>query len=240
MSDHKAEPASVTADESELRRAATELPGWELAESATTVLAVAIERATAEDVVFSDPRQQAAVAAAIRGFRAIRSGLVVMASGYELEADSLARVMVELYLNVRPAIDDDAGEEARAWLTGKRERGITGRAEEAFGSRRPYKTLSMAAHGDARALAHLIVEEGDGQIVRWGPSRTERSQALLFGFTVGARDFAVLLEEAGLGLIPELGPLDRWMERDIPGFKANFNWYEHVRARGEGSPPEEG
>lgn len=72
-------------------------------------------------------RVTASMVGGIRAFRAVRAGMAILASGYELEADAMSRVLLELFVETRSAVQDASGETARVWLSGGRERGISSR-----------------------------------------------------------------------------------------------------------------
>ena len=211
--------------EAALREEWNSLSERHVADAAGSVLAVAIDRATAnKGTPEQEPIKLAVLVAAIRAFRAIRAAMAAAAAGYELEAEAMNRAVLELFVSARAALDDSTGQEAQAWLAGKRTRGIGRRVDAAMPRRGVYGALSQAVHGDPRGLVRLLGHDDDEQVIEWGPNRSDRAYGLLFAFAVGARDFAVLLEEAGLGPHPELTPLDTLLEAKVPGFKRDRVW----------------
>src|SRR5205823_5967395 len=83
---------------------------------------------------------------------------------------------------------------------------------------------SQAAHGDPRVLRRLTVEDEDGPAVEWGPRLTQRYRTVLVGFALGARDMAVLLEEATGETFAELGALDELLQRAVRGWSPTRDW----------------
>lgn len=221
--------------EAAIREEVDRSPERHIAEAASSVLAVVLDRSgevlaesqsrAAEDVGPSPERLilPAVLAAAARAFRTARAGMAVVRAGYELEADAMTRVMLELYVSARAILDDPTGVEARAWVTGGRRRGI-GKRVDAAAPGEIYDSLSAAAHGDPRGLRRLAVERDDGPTVEWGPRLTERFRAVLIGFALGARDMTVLLEEATGQTHPELSDLDDLLVRSVPGWSPGRDW----------------
>jgi hypothetical protein len=222
MTEPDAQPPHV--HESELRRALQQERDLALTQWSSSVLAVAIDRASgriadAEDAVRL--RRVAAIVAAIRGFRFARAGVAVVEAGYELEADAYVRGIVELLVDARAAVHDASGAEARRWLEGGRERGISGRIRRATGTPDVYRQLSRAAHGEPRAIVALAA---GAETVEWGPRRTERCEKLLLTFALSCRDLAVLLEEAGYPRVRELDELDVALAQRVPGWRPDADW----------------
>jgi hypothetical protein len=123
---HLCHTGSPTEHEDELRRRVSSSQERHLAEAASSVLAVVLERFG--DVLTADQRLDgnaidqsarrliagAILAASARTFRTVRAGIAVVSSGYEPEADAMTRVLLELYVSARAILDDPTGEEARA------------------------------------------------------------------------------------------------------------------------------
>jgi hypothetical protein len=213
-------------DEARLRQQTHTLPEFQLAEAATSVLAVVIDR-TAESTtqqsepLRSDPEaliRATVLATAIRAYRAARAGIIIVTSGYELEADAMTRLVTELYVQGRRIVDDPSGEEAREWLGLKRRHGIGKRIKEAAGADL-YGALSVAAHGDPRGLRQLLGSGTAGDTVaQWGPRHSGRHQTVLNQFSIAARDMAVLLEECTGRQHKELELIDRGLQKLVPGW----------------------
>lgn len=104
----------------------------------------------------------------VRIFRTIRAAMAVLSIGYEPEARALDRILVELMAHRRAIIDDPSGEEAHAWLAGKRERGIAAKVRT-MAPRELYENMSQEAHGDPRAVWSLYDHRSEAIIV--GPQR---------------------------------------------------------------------
>lgn len=211
--------------EEQLRAEFQQLPGRALVDVSCSALAVAIERASsrrAEDEATA-LRETAALAAGIRAFRMIRAGLAAVASGYELEADAAIRVVLELFVGVKPALADPTGEEARRWLT-RGQRSRVGQRIDATGGEDAYASLSRVAHGDPRAVLRLSVETKEGAAIEWGPGRTTRTPRILNHYAIGARDFAVLISETFKLAVPELDHADRVLAAAVPEWKPDAAW----------------
>jgi hypothetical protein len=87
-----------------------------------------------------------------------------------------------------------------------------------------YGPLSRAAHGDARAVLSLVNASVGDQAVEWGPSFTTRIPEVLRSYAVGARDFAVLLEQVSETEHPEVQQLDDILVANVPGFSTDEDW----------------
>jgi hypothetical protein len=218
-------PADHEAEINELYAA---LPERQLAELASSTLAVVLHEVSEDEALsgHADPfRVTAAVVGGIRAFRAIRAGMAILAAGYEVEADAMSRVVLELFVETRSAVHDPSGEIARAWLKGGTARGISGRVKAAMPKTpQTYAELSRAAHGDPRALLGLALGEGDEHVVEWGPRHTPATARCLIGYAVGSRDMAVLVEEATGGRFEVVEALDRVMAESVPGWRPDADW----------------
>src|SRR4051812_48709591 len=86
--------------EAEIRNSYEQLCERGLAEMASSTLAVVIHETSQRPLPDSEAdrlRLTASLFGAIRGFRAIRAGMAILGSGYELEADAMTRVVLELF-----------------------------------------------------------------------------------------------------------------------------------------------
>jgi hypothetical protein len=213
-----------TVHEAAIREAFDQLPERQLADLASSTLAEVLDKIGADAALWrslDEPsRLQAAMVGGIRAFRAIRAGMAVLANGYEMEADTMSRILLELYVQTREALEDSSGETARIWLTGQRGRGIGGRVRAAMHEKpTTYGALSRAAHGDPRALVGLAVVDDGQHVVEWGPSQTPATARCLVGFAIGARDMAVLLEDATGLRFSAITALDQVLVANVPGWR---------------------
>jgi hypothetical protein len=221
--------AATPADhEAEIRALYERLSERELAEAATSTLAVVLHEVGEERSLWERDdalRVTAAVAGGIRAFRAVRAGMAILACGYEVEADAMSRVLLELFVETRAAVQDASGNTAKAWLAGGRMRGVSSRVKAAMPDRpMTYGDLSHAAHGDPRALVGLAVSDGEDKVVEWGPRQTAATARCLIGYAVGARDMAVLVEEATDQSFAVIGALDHVMVERVPGWRPDNDW----------------
>lgn len=152
--------------EAKIRREVSELDGFDFLDAVSAILAEAIDRAgeRADELDLGDARKQAVMVASIRAFRAIRSASAVIASGYPMEAEPFTRLLLELFVCARAAVEDESGEEAIAWLEGKRARGIGKRTREALPDGSLYGSLSNAVHGDPRAVLRALSRHENGRV----------------------------------------------------------------------------
>jgi hypothetical protein len=216
--------------EAEIAEGFAEMREYVLADYATSVLGACIHAVTEQGGDIDDPRMAAAVVGGIRAFRAVRSGMAVLSVGYELEADAMNRVLLELFVETRAAVDDQSGDIARQWFTGGRRRGIGARVQAAMPHNpAAYDTVSRAAHGDPRALLERARDIDGRAIIEWGPSRSGATAQCLIGFAVAARDMTVLLEEATGTRFASMADLDRALERSVPGWRPDATWDERAR-----------
>lgn len=221
--------AGTPADhEAEIRALYERLPERELAELASSTLAVVLHQIGEDEPLWRQPgtdRLTAAMVGGVRAFRAVRAGMAILASGYELEADAMTRLLLELVAETRAAVQDPSGSTARAWLSGGRERGISSRVKAAMPHRpTTYKELSRAAHGDPRAAFGLAVADGDQHVVEWGPKQTPATARCLVAYAIGARDMAVLLEEATGRRLEAISALDQVLANRVPGWRPDAEW----------------
>jgi hypothetical protein len=176
MTDEPAELVDVAREEDDLSREFEALPERALGEVASTALAVVLVRCGGHRAPLGSAdrwRETATTVAAVRGFRAVRAGMAMLAAGYELEARAMTRMLTELLVHAQAAVEDPSGEEAHAWMGGQREHGISARVRaKTPNSPDTYKTLSRAAHGDPKGLQALMTADGDADVLDWRPSRS--------------------------------------------------------------------
>lgn len=214
--------------ENEIALQVVQLGEYHLAEAATSVLAMVIERTTEIALPEEDAERQhrtAVTVAAIRAFRALRTGMSIVCRGYALEADTMTRVMLELYVTATEVLAEPSGHQAKRWLTKGMGKGIKARVDAQVP--RPdgvYGPLSRAAHGDPRAVLGLLSANDDEQAIEWGPALTPRIADVLRSYAVGARDFAVLLEQVAQTPHPEVERLDQVLVAAVPGFEPAKDW----------------
>lgn len=145
----------------------------------------------------------------------------------------MSRVLLELAVETRTAIDDLSGTTARSWLAGERGFGISKRVRAAMPDRpETYGALSRAAHGDPRALMGLAVAEEEGPVLEWGPRQTAATGRCLISYAIGARDMAVMLEEVADRRSAGLDALDQVLAAHVDGWDPGRDW----SAEGNASP----
>lgn len=224
--------------EEDVRHEVAELEAFDFLDAVSAVLAVVIDRACTSLALRQTPevRKVAMVQAAIRAFRGIRAASAVIASGYALEAEPYSRMLLELYVSATVVLADPTDREAEKWLKGGHARGLGGRVKEAIPNPSVYGHLSQATHGDPRALSRALAQTADGGLtIEWGPASTPQTEEQLHHLAFAARDFAVLLEQAGLGGAPELEAVDIALQRLKPTWRpdAHFpNRHDDLSAEG--------
>jgi hypothetical protein len=210
------------ADEEAVRAEIGAVGAFDFLDVLSAVLAMAIDHAANLLDSRSDPklREIAMLQAAIRAFRGIRTASAVIASGYALEAEPYTRMLMELYVSAKAVLGDQTDQEAEKWLRGAHARGLGTRVKAAIPDPAVYGQLSQATHGDPRALARALLQESEGELrIEWGPARTAQSEEQLRHLAFTARDFCVLLEQAGLGRRPELDAIDQALQRLEPTWR---------------------
>lgn len=212
------------ANETQVRAEVDALDGKQLADSVSSVLASVIDRCTA-DLENRGAREIAVVYAAIRAFRAVRAAVNVITAGYPLEAEPFTRILLELFTHARAVIADSTDAEAKAWFAGDRGRGISKRVKDSMPDDSVYMHLSQTSHGDPRALARALRRETPGGFeLEWGPRQTDQTEQQLVHLALGAREFAVLLEEVGFGEQPYLAEVDRALQKALPDWRPDAEW----------------
>jgi len=214
--------------ENEIAQEVVQLREYHLAEAATSVLAIVIERTTERALPEKDAERQhrtAVTVAAIRAFRALRAGMSIVCRGYAVEADAMTRIMLELYVATTEVLAEPSGHEAKRWLTEGMGKGIKARVDAQVPQPDGvYGPLSRAAHGDPRVVLGLLNTTDAEQTIEWGPALTPRIADVLRSYAVGARDFAVLLEQITETSHREVERLDRVLVATVPGFDPAKDW----------------
>lgn len=141
----------------------------------------------------------------VRALRTVRAARAVLACGYEAEARAHDRVLVELQAHRRAILDDQTGEEARAWLAAERGRGITKKVK-AISPKDLYGNLSTDAHGDPRPVARLL--DPTSNEFQIAPRRTVATRASLLLHAGFSRDQAAVIARLGDIQIEGMAGLD--------------------------------
>lgn len=216
--------------EAEIAAGFAEMREYVVADYSTSVLGACIHAVTEAQGEIGDPRIAAAVLGGIRAFRAARSGMAILSVGYEVEADAMNRVLLELFVETRAAVGDESGETARQWFSGGRRRGVGARVQAAMPHRPAvYDTVSRASHGDPRALLELAADVDGRSTIEWGPRRGAATARCLVGFAIAARDMTVLLEEATGERFASMAELDRALQHAVPGWSPDASWDADAR-----------
>lgn len=215
------------AHEEDVRHEVAELEAFDFLDAVSAVLAVAIDRACTSLASRQTPevRKVAMVQAAIRAFRGIRAASAVITSGYAMEAEPYSRMLLELYVSATTILADQTDQEAEKWLRGAHARGLGVRVKEAMPNPSVYGHLSQATHGDPRALVRALARTAEGQLtIEWGPAVTPQTEEQLHHLAFAARDFAVLLEQAGLGSTSDLEAVDAALQRLKPTWRPDAHF----------------
>jgi len=166
-------------------------PEHELADWATTNLAVALDAAARLMPPPNDPDRvlrRALLVSSARVFRLARAGMVVVAVGYEGEARIMDRALWETRARCIQALEDRTGEIARRLLTGELDRGISAAVRATMPTSDPcqakqlYHELSGDVHPDMRQFMARLVREKltGGYEMGFSPHRTQTSRQSLF------------------------------------------------------------
>ena len=156
--------------EQELARALyRDVREYQLADWATTNLAVALHAAGQLSPLVAEPERslrRTLLVSSARLFRLARSGMAVVAVGYESEARAFDRGMIETRARCMQALEDDSGEVARTWPEGVKLRGsMTEAIRKSFPAADPnqakmlYGSLSGDVHPDLAQLMLSLVRE---------------------------------------------------------------------------------
>lgn len=88
--------------------------------------------------------------------RSASAHMVLIGSGYEREALSMLRTVLESYIRARQVLDDTSGDAARTLLQGRRAGGLKAIAQR-YASHREVELLDHFAHADVLTLRTLQV-----------------------------------------------------------------------------------
>lgn len=202
--------------EGALREAAwRELPAYALTNEATEALAWTLERAgfEAPEDQASPPasywRAKALLYLGVLAVRTTRAAMAVVASGYEGEAMTYKRGLMEIHSRVRRVVGDSSGGYAREWL-----RNRAGKPAKAVGGYAPdglWNMLSHSSHADHRAVENfLAISQTDGSttLLTMPERRIDVSDATLAMCASETRDIAAAIAHEHNVEIPSLGALD--------------------------------
>jgi hypothetical protein len=213
-----------------------DLPAYAVADAASQTLLWVIDRAGFEAVEDGeDPppsywRAKALLYLGVLGVRTVRAGMAVISNGYEAEAMTYKRALMEVHSRARRVFDDRSGTYAREWL-----RGRAGKPAKAVGGYSPddfWSMLSHSSHADHRAVENfLAISQPDGSTtLLTNPERRGRvSNVTLAVFAGEARDVARLLAAEHDIAIPQLAELDA-------AIASYFPWNEGEGAAGGRTP----
>ena len=185
-------PTGIAEHERELADGLTAFaPEHELADWATTNLAVALHAAGGEPAPVKDPARvlrQALLVSSARIFRLARAGMATLAAGYEAEARILDRALWETRARCIQAVEDPSGETAHKLLAGKLDQRITAAVRDTVPTvdpemaKRLYRDLSGDAHPDLRQFMMRLIRETPtgGYEMGFSPHRSQASRQSLF------------------------------------------------------------
>jgi hypothetical protein len=192
-----------------------ELPAYHVANAATEALLWVIQQSSVEghdeegDPPASYWRAKALLYLGVLAVRITRAAMAVIGSGYEQEAMTYKRALMEAHSRVQRVVADDSGSYAREWL-----RGRAGKPAKAVGGFSPddlWTLLSHSSHADHRAVENFLAishDDGTTSLLTAPERRIEVSNGTLAIFAGETRDVArVLAAEHGL-TIPNLADLD--------------------------------
>lgn len=227
-------PTSITEHERELADGLTAFaPEHELADWATTNLAVALHTAAGELAPAEDPARvlrRALLVSSARVFRLARAGMATLAAGYEAEARILDRALWETRARCIQAAEDPSGETAHKLLAGKLNQRISAAVRATVPTvdpeiaRRLYRDLSGDAHPDLHQfMARLIRETPTGGYeMGFSPHRSQASRQSLFLYAWFAGEAT---ERIGVDVgipLPDHGALADCLIRAAANLKAQF------------------
>jgi hypothetical protein len=154
------EEVTLGEDEHRLRAEFFAYPEYEVADWATQSLAVVVSRASRSEwnnPPRPEPRRRAIMLLEVRLLRAIRAGMAVHATGWEIEGRAMTRLVIEARGRLHEVVADSTDETVEAWLARKPrtsiaealERGAlelpTGQMRAVFGRSLRMFTLMLAA-----------------------------------------------------------------------------------------------
>ena len=154
----------LTHREAELFASVSHLPTWPLADKSRRMLLDVVWQCTdrfvtpdVETVAMldaDDARRMAAAALGQIAFRAISARMMLLATGYEREALSQARIAVEADLRLQHSNGDDSGEVGRQLLSGRSPRDLK-RLARRYGDESEIRLLDHFAHADLLSIRTL-------------------------------------------------------------------------------------
>jgi hypothetical protein len=192
-----------------------ELPAYHVANAATEALLWVIQQSPVEgrdeddDAPASYWRAKALLYLGVLAVRITRAAMAVIANGYEQEAMTYKRALMEAHSRVQRVATDKSGSYAREWLHGR-----AGKPAKAVGGFSPedlWTMLSHSSHADHRAVETFLAisnDDGTTSLLTAPERRIQVSNGTLAIFAGETRDVArILAAEHGL-TIPNLAELD--------------------------------
>jgi hypothetical protein len=159
-----------------------QLPHYRLADVARRYLAATVREVQDRDALVgthklstmsaSTKQRAALLQLGILGVQAASSAVMLVSTGYEVDAVAHVRRLLESSLRGRAVMADTSGEYARRWLTG-RSPGTLKKLISQFGDPGDVDVLDVTTHADVRGVALLAGSTGDGTTdrVNVGPER---------------------------------------------------------------------
>jgi hypothetical protein len=149
----------------------------------------------------------------LRTVRVVRAARSALATGYEPEARSYDRILLELADHVDGVLSDPSGKTALDWWKGKRRHEIGARLA-ASGARELHRSLSEDSHGDPAPAIRLI---DDANTLELGPRRTAETRRVLLGHAAACRNHAVAIAGVANITVTNLAEFDErifamWVE----------------------------
>lgn len=154
----------LRARERELFGSVDKLPTWPLADKCRRTLLDVLKRCgdrmsmpnveLVADLDAQAARQMAALALGQLTVRAVSARMMLIATGYEREALSQARVSVEALIRLQHSNADPSGEVARQLLAGRPSRDLK-RLARRYGDEREVRLLDHFAHADVLSIRTL-------------------------------------------------------------------------------------
>ncbi len=197
-----------------------ELPAYRIADAATDALTWALEHAEIPAGEGDPPplyfRQRALLYLAVMTLRETRAVLALLGSGYEAEAVTHMRTIIEASSRAQSVENDPSGTYAKSWLEGK-----AGKPSSAFSKVDAddlWKLMSHQSHADYRAVEnwYAVTQEDGTHGLLIMPERRVQVSGTAASMTAGhCRDMARVLGTAFGFEIPDLAALDAAL-RDLP------------------------
>jgi hypothetical protein len=165
-------------------------------------------------------RAKALLYMGVLAVRAARAAMAVIVVGYEPEAMTYKRLLLELHSRAQRVADDKSGEYARQWLAGRAGKPASHLRDVPPGM---WETLSHSTHADYRAVENfLAVSKSDSTGLVVKPERCAAlCNATLATMAGEVRDIAVILAAEHQLSIPDAdaltvlirGALDIYLDR---------------------------